>query len=358
MKKLLALILSVVLIMVFAAGCGSDSSGNSVPVESKQRMNYTAGLDGHVTIKGLDDFVVDRASEGYLNVAKSFYESDLSAYAAKITSGKVKQGDISNINYAGKVNGVAFSGGTANNQTLTIGSGQFIDGFEDQLVGVKIGSTVDIKVTFPEGYGDSTDLATGKETIKLSGAKAVFTVTINYVERPHTEINEEFLKIAGFATADEYLADLDVRTAGYLFADKLIVGSTIDSLTPESEGSSYSYYKTYYSSMAQSYGMTLENYLSSAGYDETAFKKEVLKQEMVMYSVLDSYGMTIPKNAITEEAKSAAGLMKTTSEQIISQYGSNYIESVYVFNTVSEELAKKNADKITGNMITEETLKK
>lgn len=90
-----------------------------------------------------------------------------------VTEGTVEEGDTANIDYVGKLDGEAFDGGTAKGYDLEIGSGTFIDGFEDSLVGVKIGDTVDLTLTFPESY-PSEELA-GKET--------VFTVTVNSVKR-------------------------------------------------------------------------------------------------------------------------------------------------------------------------------
>ena len=89
---------------------------------------------------------------------------------------EVADGDTVNIHYVGSVDGVEFQGGTGD-YDLEIGSGTFIPGFEEQLVGSHVGDTVDVKVTFPEGYRDSED-AEGNKMV-LSGADAVFTVTIN-----------------------------------------------------------------------------------------------------------------------------------------------------------------------------------
>ena len=77
------------------------------------------------------------------------------------------------------MNNVEFTGGSAENYDLTLGSGTFIDGFEDQIIGHKPGETFDVNVTFPDGYSDSSD-ASGN-AVKLSGQKAVFTVTLNYI---------------------------------------------------------------------------------------------------------------------------------------------------------------------------------
>ena len=101
---------------------------------------------------------------------------------------KVEEGDTVNIDYEGKKDGVAFEGGTASGYNLTIGSNSFIDGFEEGLVGVKVGQTVDLDLSFPENY-PSADLA---------GAAVVFTVKVNkiVVEDPDAkfELNDEFVR--------------------------------------------------------------------------------------------------------------------------------------------------------------------
>ena len=82
-----------------------------------------------------------------------------------------ENGDIADIDFEGFVDGVAFEGGKAEHYSLTLGSGSFIPGFEDQIVGHAAGEEFDVNVTFPDGYSDSTD-ASGN-AVKLSGQKAV-----------------------------------------------------------------------------------------------------------------------------------------------------------------------------------------
>ena len=105
-------------------------------------------------------------------------------------------GDTANIDYCGKKDGVAFDGGTAQGFDLEIGSGMFIPGFEDGLVGVKLGETVDLDLTFPEEYG-SKDLA---------GKKVVFTVKVNKISEKSKELTDEWaagLGMEGVSTVDQ-----------------------------------------------------------------------------------------------------------------------------------------------------------
>ncbi|QCX33078.1 trigger factor [Caloramator sp. E03] len=114
--------------------------------------------------------------------------------------GKIENGDIAVIDFEGFIDGVPFEGGKADNYQLTIGSGTFIPGFEDQLVGVAAGNTVDVNVTFPEDYHEES----------LKGKPALFKVTVKevkYKELP--ELDDEFAKdVSEFDTLDELKQDI------------------------------------------------------------------------------------------------------------------------------------------------------
>lgn len=97
----------------------------------------------------------------------------------------VENGDTVNLDYSGSVDGVKFDGGTAQGQTLTIGSGQFIPGFEEQMVGMAVGEEKDIEVTFPEEY----------HAEQLAGKKAVFAVKVNGIQvKELPALDDEFAK--------------------------------------------------------------------------------------------------------------------------------------------------------------------
>ena len=117
----------------------------------------------------------------------------------------VENGDTVTLDYCGKINEVAFNGGTANNQQLTIGSNTFIPGFEEQMVGMNVGETRDLKVKFPEDY----------QAEELKGKEAVFTVTLHGIKRKELpELSDELVKdITGgkFETVDAYREDANKR---------------------------------------------------------------------------------------------------------------------------------------------------
>ena len=212
MKKVFALTLSLTLICLVFAGCGKKDSKSGAAFD---RLLYKNGLDGYVTLGEYKGLTVDTAAEDYKEAYDSFAQSDAEEkqlYSQK-TEGKVANGDVANIDYEGKKDGVAFDGGTAQGYDLTIGSGQFIPGFEDGLIGKEIGSTVDLNLTFPEGY----------QSAELAGQDVVFTVKINYVKSAMSPA-ESYAEL-GFESADAYKEDLNVRAAKKVLMDTVEMGA-------------------------------------------------------------------------------------------------------------------------------------
>ncbi len=111
-----------------------------------------------------------------------------------------QNGDIANIDFVGTVDGVKFDGGEAQGFDLTLGSGQFIPGFEDQVVGMNVGEEKDVNVTFPENY----------QATELKGKAAVFAVKLNSLQAKELpELTDEFIKDA---TGSETVADYKAKT--------------------------------------------------------------------------------------------------------------------------------------------------
>ncbi len=117
-----------------------------------------------------------------------------------LEEGTVEKGDIAVIDFLGKIDGTPFEGGEAKEYSLEIGSGSFIPGFEDQLIGVSAGETKDIEVAFPDDY----------HAEKLAGKKAVFTVTVREIKRKElSAIDDEFAKdVSEFDTLEELRKDI------------------------------------------------------------------------------------------------------------------------------------------------------
>lgn len=139
---------------------GSDAEDSSDSEEEQlERPEYKA-LD-YVTLGDYKSLTVNRADLNIDDVTDEDVDSNVSSnlkdlaesmddVIENLTEGEVQEGDVANIDYVGKKDGEAFDGGSAEGYDLEIGSGTFIDGFEDGLIGASIGDTVDLNLTFPE----------------------------------------------------------------------------------------------------------------------------------------------------------------------------------------------------------------
>jgi len=143
----------------------------------------------------------------------------------------VAEGDIVNLDYAGSVDGVAFEGGTAQGQTLQIGSHQFIPGFEEQMVGMNIGEEKDLNVTFPEQY----------HADNLAGKAAVFHVKVNGIQiKELPELDDDFaMDISDFDTFEAYKADVkakleeNVKKNNEIAIENALVAKAVENATVE-----------------------------------------------------------------------------------------------------------------------------
>ena len=221
-KKMLAVLLTVAVSMT-AVACG-DKASEEQGTETVKETTETAQQDttaaeavtavgGYMKDLNAEDYVTlgeykgvevtldepeitDEYLDGYIE-----YVQQNNAVSTPVTDRAVEMGDVVNIDYVGKIDGVAFDGGSAQGSDLTIGSGQFIDGFEDGCIGMKVGETKDVEATFPDPYKNNPDLA---------GKVAVFTVTVNSISVEEIpELTDEYvqsLSLEGCTNVEEYRA--------------------------------------------------------------------------------------------------------------------------------------------------------
>lgn len=164
-----------------------------VPVKPDVEIESYKGIKIPEFVYTVSDADVDKDIENTrLRLAK---DEEVTDRAAEMT-------DTVNIDFAGKMDGKAFEGGTAEGYDLTLGSHQFIPGFEEGVVGMNIGETRDIEVTFPEDY----------QAEELKGKKAVFTVTLHKITgKVRPELDEEFAKKMGSDSVEAYRAKVRER---------------------------------------------------------------------------------------------------------------------------------------------------
>ena len=273
------------------------------------------------------------------NVLASF------ATDTQVTDRAAADGDTVNIDYAGSVDGVAFSGGTYSGYSLTLGSGTFVDGFEDQIVGHTPGETFDVTVTFPEGYSDSTD--SEGNTVVLSGKKAVFSVTLNYIsEKVLPELTDAWV-------AENYGESDDVHTVEELKAlyqkmlyntnlqnaimDDLLANSTFKELPKEVTDYQVNQCLNYYYTMANYYGYDLDSFVqTAAGYENADALLEGMSDSITTYS----------KEALLYQAVAETLDIVPTQEQIdtyssyTGTYGENYCTMVALMDAVTDALTE------------------
>lgn len=200
MKKRISIILTLLMTIGLLAGCGSEAGKalHEMKVDKYVTLGEYTGLN--VTVPSAE--VTEAAQTQYLQ--QIYFGNMVVEEEEKITNRAVKNGDVVNIDYEGKKDGVAFQGGTAADQYLGIGTGTFIAGFEEGLVGVNPGETVDLNLTFPVGYGN----------VELDGQAVVFTVTVNYI---YPEYSDE--EVASWGNTNyTTVEDLKTFVYDYLYA--------------------------------------------------------------------------------------------------------------------------------------------
>lgn len=324
MKKLVSIILICVMIVSCAllSGCGKNAAA------------YDYNLDEYITLPDYNNFKVDKDSNDYkMGLLYQNYsnlkELDDVITETELTKGTVEILDIANIDYVGRKNGVAFEGGTAKGQELQIGSSSFIEGFESGLIGVKIGDTVDLNLTFPENYGSE----------ELAGAEVVFTVTVNSVKRPViSEITTDIAKSLGYSSADEYNTSVDQNyLKNYLWND--FVNSTEITKYPEKEVDSYiELNMDQLKQQAEASGTTVEQMLSSYGMTEEDYRKQLepyansyVAQCMIAYSISRKENLIIEDTDVDEYIQTNYAGRSITDEERQNIKESMLIEEVIVF---------------------------
>ncbi len=265
-----------------------------------------------------------------------------------------QNGDITVIDYSGSVDGVKFDGGTAEKQNLTLGSGMFIPGFEDQVVGMNIGETKDINVKFPEDYGSAD----------LKGKDAVFTVTLHEIkEKKVPELTDEFVKEkTGSETVDAYKASVKERLekANAQRAEREIEDKLIKAITDASEVEipdslvereiDNMVQQTSYRLMYQ--GLKFEDYLKYTNQTMESYRegcKESAKDHVKTQLVIDKI-LTEEKLDATEEeidaklAEQASSVGKSVEEykKTVSEKQLSYVENGVIIDKLFKFLKENN----------------
>ena len=300
-----------------------------------------------ITISADSGQVSDEDIDNYItsNVLSSFATDE------QVTDRAAADGDTVNIDYVGRIDGVAFDGGNTNGNgaDLKLGSGTYIDNFEEQIVGHTPGETFDVTVTFPEDYGNED----------LNGKEAVFETTLNYIKETVTpELTDDWVKENLSETMS--LNNIDELKA-FVKSTMLYDNQASDVYTALHDKVSYTdelpqialdYYRdvllyriyTY----AQKYGTTMDTLLSSGtlgtSYDSVdAYLadandsiKSITQQALLMQAVAEKMGFKCDTETMNADFGRYYGT--TDPSQYVTAYGENYVKMNVLQSDVMQNL--------------------
>ena len=351
-KKLLTVFLCAGLTVSSLTGCAAGdrlknaiTNGKSSSKKSESSTSELTEIKNAKSYITLSDYkTINLKTADIDKQVESKIAQDLESYTSykKIKKGKVKKGDTVNIYYEGKVDGKAFDGGSLTKETspegydLEIGSGTFIAGFEDQLIGKTIGKTYDINVTFPDPYTSNTD---------LSGKAAVFTVTINSKQGKKIEpkLNDAFIKknLTDYTSVQDYKTQ--TRTS-------VIRSLAVSKVTDDSKIKKYP--KAELNAMKKQLTTSIETYSTEEAYNKQveSTAKDELASRILYNAIAQAENLTVSDKDYQTELKTylknySAKDEKAMNKKFTSTYGVTAKSIIY-----NDLLYDKVADYLAGNV--------
>ena len=304
-----------------------------------------------ITVKKTVNAVTDEAVEHEIG-----HMLEKNSRTISVDDRAAENGDDVVIDFEGFKDGVAFDGGKAEKFTLKLGSGQFIPGFEDQVVGHNIGDEFDINVTFPEDY----------QAKELAGAPVVFKIKLHEIKTTELpELDDDFVQdVSEFNTVEEYRADTrkdmervmdEQMDAKFRTA---IMTKACDNMTVEiPESMMQEKIDELIRSYAANFGLTdpkmsTDDIKKMMGLDEEAIDSTIrpaaeyqVKQELLLNAIVDAENIEVTDEELEDYIKGAAETVGATPEQIRQYFGDEYIRN---------EFKKEKATKIVIESATEE----
>ena len=257
------------------------------------------------------------------------------ARSIEVTDRTLENGDNAELDYSGSVDGVKFEGGTAEHQHLVIGSGSFIPGFEEQMIGMTIGEERDLNVKFPEQY-HSED---------LKGKDAVFHVKLHAITREELpELDDDFAsEVSDFDTMAEYRADVEKKLQEAAAAqadeatrnaliDKVIENAEVDIPEPMVEDKLNDMMQEMGWRMQQQ-GFSMDMYLKMLGQTEAQMRdmyrveaKNNVKSELVLDEIVKTEGIEADDADVDKLLESYASAMNQTLDQLKEQFNAEQMD--------------------------------
>ena len=349
MKKYARLTLCCAAAVMLASGCGkkSDTAEETTTAASETQAEITD--KGEVTnlgqYKGVEvtkqDTTVTEADldQRIASILKANPE------VTEITDRPAQKGDTVNIDYVGMKDGEAFDGGTAEGYDLELGSGVFIDGFEDGLIGANTGEERSLNLTFPEDYANAD----------LAGQAVVFDVTVNKIEEKKNAVLDDVFvqRVSDFSTVDEFKADTmetlqkeKEQSAAQQVEDDAFAAAMDNSeysLNEAAVEQQYNNQVSYYENMFSSYGFTMESYAEMMGQTEDEFKatlhtaaENAIKQQLLIAAVAEKEGFTVDD----ADRESLAERYGTDVKTLQDTYGADMVDETAMIYKVVEFIGK------------------
>ncbi len=355
--RIITIITALALILALFASCSKDAGNSGLSADGEKLFNTYEGvnLDDYIKVCDYKGISITRYDPAPTDEDVNYYIANLLSENMKlisVTDRAAENGDVVNIDFVGKCDNMATPDGmTGNNPSLELGSGAFIPGFEEGVVGMAIGETKDIHLTFPSYYPNNTE---------LQDQPATFTVTLNSIstyELP--EFNDYFVStISDYTTVDEYLSYVNLQ----LYAENTAAGTATqrneiwDYIIENSEALGYpeaeynEFYNTFidgYTSMVSQYGYdSLEQMVSESfgitmdEFYETAkeYARDVCFNEMVTIKVANEEGVTFTDEDYSAGVASYAEMYGTDAANFEAYYGKDMIARSLLIDKVCDKL--------------------
>ena len=276
--------------------------------------------------------VADEAIE-----AELLKEREANARNITVDDRAVQKGDMISLDFDGSVDGVPFEGGKSENYDLTVGSGSFIPGYEDQLIGAEIGKDLDVNVTFPEEY----------HAKELAGKAAVFKCRVNSIRvKELPEIDDEFAQeVSEFETLDEYKADIRERLLkekeedARKIKEDAVIQKIIEDAKMEIPDAMVEFQTEQlmddFAQRMQAQGLSLQQYFQFSGMTEEQYRAQMkpralqnIQSRLVLEAVAKAENLEVTQEDVDAEIQRMANLYKMEVERVRELFGEYQLEEM------------------------------
>ncbi len=365
MKRIALFALATMLALGMLTGCKDSSKSKKTSSSGKKTENETVA-EGNTVEEETTLDTTPTGSESKLKTLATYKGLEVSKSVATITDEDVdnqiasleetyattgersegdalENGDTANIDYVGKIDGTEFEGGSGEGYDLELGSGSFIDGFEDALIGKKVGESCTIEVTFPEDYSN-TDVA---------GKDATFDVTINSATYsiPAT-VDDDFVKknfsYTDSTTVDELKAWVKNRLYqnaiyGEVWQSKVVDLSEVESYGEKELKEAIEEAQSQMETQLTSYGYTVDSYKEAASISDEDYDSQIeqiarsyMKTQIVVNAIADKEDISVSDETYKKKLAMYAKEVSMEPSEYEEQYGVDTLRYQMLYEEVVE----------------------